>query len=97
MKPQKKLTVGVRELHNRTSELLKAVEGGAELSITRHGKPFAALRAIDQESPYERLKRLGMIREATVRDDKPLPAPIKLKSGATVSDLLKEQQFPSAE
>lgn len=97
MATQTKITVGVRELHNRTSELLKEVEEGASLEITRHGKPVAQLRAIDHESSYERLRRLGMITEAKVRDDKPLPPPIKLRSGATVSDLIKEQQFPPAE
>lgn len=92
MATQTRITVGVRELHNRTSELLKEVEEGAELEITRHGKPVARLSFIDPDSPYERLRREGMIREPAVRDEKPLPPPIKLKSGATVSDLIKEQR-----
>lgn len=92
MTSQQKLSVGIRELHNRTSELLNAVEAGAEITITRHGKAVAVIEPIDPDSPYERLKRMGMIREAKVRDDKPLPPPIKLKSGATVSDLIKDQR-----
>lgn len=92
MATQTKITVGVRELHNRTSELLKAVEDGAELEITRHGKPVARLNLIDPDSPYERLRREGMIWEPTDRNDDPLPPPIELKSGATVSDLIKEQR-----
>lgn len=94
MATQPKLTVGIRELHNRTSELLKAVEEGMELEITKHGKAFARLRAIDHDSPYERLKRAGMIREAPVKSKKPLPPPIKLAPGVTVSDLIKDQQYP---
>lgn len=92
MTTQQRISVGVRELHNRTSELVRAVEAGAEVEITRHGKPFAIMNAIDPESPYERLKRAGMIREPRIRDEGPLPPPIKLKSGAIVSDLIKEQR-----
>lgn len=92
MTTQSKITVGVRELHNRTSELLKAVESGAEVEVTRHGKPFARLKAIDSTSPYERLKQLGMIREPKVSDDDSLPALITPESGMTVSDLIQEQR-----
>ena len=86
-----RITVGVRELHNRTSELMRAVSEGAELEVTNHGKAVARVTAVDEDSPYERLMRAGMIREPKRRDDWN-PKPRKLKSGATVSDLIKEQR-----
>jgi len=42
--------VGVRELKNRTSEILRAVrEEGAEYVITYQGRPTAVLLPIDEE------------------------------------------------
>jgi len=41
--------VGVRELKNRTSEILRAVrEDGAEYLITRQGHPVAILLPVDE-------------------------------------------------
>ena len=40
--------VGVRELKNRASEIIRSVrDGGAEYTITVHGKPVAVLRPMD--------------------------------------------------
>ena len=42
--------VGVRELKNRTSEILRAVrEEGAEYVITYQGRPMAVLLPVDEE------------------------------------------------
>jgi len=42
--------VGIRELKNRTSEILRAVrEEGAEYIITYQGRPAAILLPIDEE------------------------------------------------
>lgn len=42
--------VGIRELKNRASEILRAVrEEGAEYLITRQGRPVAILLPVDQE------------------------------------------------
>ena len=42
--------VGVRELKNRASEVLRAVrEEGAQYLITRHGRPVAILLPVDEE------------------------------------------------
>lgn len=87
----KKLSVGIRELHSRTSELIKAVESGAELEVTNHGRPVARVRPIDPDSPLERLRREGKIREPEVYD-RWLPDPVKLAPGPMVSDLIKDER-----
>ena len=39
-------TVGVRELRNRTADLVARVHGGEEIIITNHGVPAARLEPI---------------------------------------------------
>lgn len=85
------ISVGVRELHNRTSELMKAVAEGAELEVTNHGKVVGRMKSVQPDSPYERLKREGMIREAEIRDDW-LPESVKPTPGPPISDLIKDQR-----
>lgn len=86
------ISVGVRELHNRTSELMKAVAEGADLEVTNHGKVVGRMKSVQVDSPYERLKREGMIREAEIRDDW-LPEPVTPTPGPPISDLVKDQQM----
>ncbi|MFT4048782.1 MAG: type II toxin-antitoxin system prevent-host-death family antitoxin [Solirubrobacterales bacterium] len=88
---KKRVSVGVRELHNRTSALMQMVEDGAEIEITKHGKVLGVLRPSVPDAFYERLKSEGRIREARVRDDW-VPEPIALPPGVTISDLIDEQR-----
>ena len=87
------ISVGIAELHNRTSELMRAVADGAELEITNRGKPVARMKP---DTLYDRLKRDGHIREPKTKDRR-LPAPIRLAKGVTVSDLIKDQQMSVAD
>jgi antitoxin (DNA-binding transcriptional repressor) of toxin-antitoxin stability system len=48
----------VRELHDRLSEHL---EQGAEVVVTRRGRPIARLSTVDAEDPLEELVRRGLI------------------------------------
>lgn len=90
---KKRLSVGVRELHNRTSELMQAVADGAELEVTNHGRLIGRMKGVEDDGLYERMKREGLITEPTPPSQRtPLPPPIKLKDGVTVSDLVKEQR-----
>ena len=41
--------IGVRELRNRTGEVLKAVGRGERVVLTKRGKPFAALTSVREE------------------------------------------------
>ena len=48
--------VGVRELKNRISEILRAVrEEGAEYIITHQGRPTAILLPVDEEEVVSRV------------------------------------------
>lgn len=43
-------SIGIRELHNRTTEVLREVwEGGAEYLVTYQGHPVALLVPVDTE------------------------------------------------
>lgn len=46
--------VGVRELRNKTGEVLNAVQRGDKVILTKRGKPFAALARLREEE-IERL------------------------------------------
>jgi len=41
--------VNVRELHNRTSEILRRVMGGYPVFVTRRGKPIALIHGLTKE------------------------------------------------
>jgi prevent-host-death family protein len=50
-------TVGVFEAKNRLTALLDQVEGGAEVIITRRGKPIARLAPIEAGFNREKARR----------------------------------------
>src|SRR5271165_5488383 len=52
-------SVGVRELRQRASELLRLVEGGETIEITDRGRPVALLAPLPEGSPLERLRAAG--------------------------------------
>jgi len=41
--------IGVRELRNRTGEVLEAVRRGERVILTKRGKPFAAVTSVQEE------------------------------------------------
>ena len=41
--------VNVRELHNRTAEILRKVKEGDPVFVTRYGKPIAIIRSLSEE------------------------------------------------
>ncbi len=67
-------SVGVRELRQRASELLRRVEGGESIEITARGRPVAILSPLPDD-PMERLRASGDLgaAEADLRD---LPEPL---------------------
>jgi prevent-host-death family protein len=71
------LSVGVRELRQRASELLRQVESGEVIEITDRGRPVALLSPLPTGSPYQRLLAAGEIIPATGDlDDLPDPLPL---------------------
>lgn len=81
-------TVELRELHNRTREVIVRVfESGEEITVTRCGLPVVLIVPVADGDPVERLRRMGALREAE-SVGRVLPPPIKLDDGAIVSDLI---------
>lgn len=72
-------SVGIRELGQRASELLRRVEHGETIEVTDRGRPVALLSPPPEGSPLDRLRALGEIDEATDLDD--LPEPLVLAPG----------------
>ena len=69
-------SVGVRELRQRASELLRLVEEGETIEITDRGRPVALLGPLPQGGPLERLRASGDVEPATGDlDDLPDPLP----------------------
>ena len=69
--------VGVRELRQRASELLRRVELGETIEITDRGRPVALLTPWPSGSPLERLRAAGDVTGATSDlDDLPPPLPV---------------------
>lgn len=73
-------SVGVRELRQRASELLRLVERGETVEITDRGRPVAMLSPVPTGSPLERMRAAGLVQPATRRVED-LPDPIRLAPG----------------
>lgn len=71
------ITVGVRELRQRASELLRRVQAGEVIEVTDHGLPVARLGPIPDQGPLERLRDLGEL-EGTRGPLDHLPDPLPL-------------------
>lgn len=78
------IEVSVGDAKTRLTELLRAVEGGARVVVTRHGKPVAELRALEpaKREPWSvagsraHLRALGHeLNEIPVPDDFDAPLP----------------------
>ena len=76
-------SVGVRELRQRASELLRLVENGETIEITDRGRAVALLTPTPQGSPLERMRATGDVDSAT-GDLDDLPEPLRLPAGAPV-------------
>jgi prevent-host-death family protein len=69
-------SVGVRELRQRASELLRRVSGGETIQITDRGRPVALLAPIPEANPLERMRASGEIVPAE-GDLADLPEPLE--------------------
>ncbi|MGO9904333.1 MAG: type II toxin-antitoxin system Phd/YefM family antitoxin [Solirubrobacteraceae bacterium] len=72
-------SVGVRELRQRASELLRRVQAGESIEITDRGRPVAVLAPLPAD-PLDRLRAAGDLAggEGDVAD---LPEPLPLPTG----------------
>lgn len=73
-------SVGVRELRQRASELLRLVASGESIEITDRGRPVAILGPLP-EDPLERLRASGDLQEAE-GDLSDLPDPLPASAGS---------------
>lgn len=78
----------MRELHDRLSEHLEHVRGGAEVLVTRRGQPIARLSAVGAADPLEDLVRRGLV----TPPNGPRTRPVKVKASGSVSALVAEQR-----
>lgn len=82
-------SVGVRELRQRASELLRLVEAGESIEITDRGRPVALLSPLPQGSPLERLRAAGETEPASGLINE-LPPPLELPPTASPSARLAQ-------
>ena len=73
-------SVGIRELRQRASALLRLVEAGETVEITDRGRPVALLTPTPDSGPLERLRQGGQV-QAPRADLEDLPAPLVLDPG----------------
>jgi len=90
------LRVGIRELRQSASELLRRVERGETIEVTDRGRPVALLAPIPPGGPLERLRYTGQVEEASHDLDR-LPPPISLPEGvetpsATLARLRRDER-----
>jgi prevent-host-death family protein len=71
------VSVGVRELRQRASSLLRLVENGETVEVTDRGRPVALLTPIPEGSPLERMRAAGDVESARAELDD-LPEPVML-------------------
>jgi prevent-host-death family protein len=70
-------TVGIRELRQRASELIRRVERGETIEVTDRGRPVAVLAPLPNRGPLEHLRVAGELTAAQGRvDDLPEPLPL---------------------
>jgi prevent-host-death family protein len=74
------ISVGVRELRQRASQLLRLVERGETIEITDRGRPVALLGPLPAGSPLERMRASGEVDSASADLDD-LPEPLTLGIG----------------
>lgn len=72
--------VGVRELRQRASELLRRVERGETIEITNRGRSVAVLAPLPKGGPLQRLRAAGEVEPASEEFDD-LPKPLDLAPG----------------
>lgn len=84
-------SVGIRELRQRASQLLRLVEAGETIEITDRGRPVALLTPISDLSPLERLRAAGEVISAIGSIDD-LPEPLELEPGQVPASVILAQQ-----
>ena len=83
--------VGVRELRQDASGILRQVKAGECIEITEHGRPIARIVPIGP-SLYEEAIISGLITAPTISSTEPMPKLIKATSGLNSTKVLLEMR-----
>ena len=83
-------SIGVRELRQRASELLRRVEAGETIQVTDRGRPVALLSPVPEGEPLQRMRASGEVIAATSRIDD-LPEPLALRPGDEMPSVILER------
>jgi prevent-host-death family protein len=81
-------SVGIRELRQRASELLRLVAQGETVEITDRGRPVALLTPLPEGSIIDRLIAAGEIDPATEDE---FPEPLRLPPGTELPSVTLER------
>jgi len=73
-------TVGIRELRQRASELLRRVEAGETIEVTDRGRPVAVLAPLPEAGRLEQLRAAGEVMP-TSGSFTDLPPPLPVPAG----------------
>lgn len=70
-------SVGIRELRQRASQVIRDVERGETFEVTDRGRPVARLTPLPESTPLEQLRAAGeTIRPTRSMRDLPEPPPL---------------------
>lgn len=87
------MRVGIRELRQQASQLLRRVEGGETIEVTDRGRPVALLAPVPVSGPLDRLRASGEVTPATsALDDLPEPLPLAADQESPSSVLARLRQ-----
>jgi len=83
-------SVGVRELRQRASELLRLVEAGETIEVTDRGRPVAVLAPLPDRGALRRLRAAGDVTVASAEFAN-LPEPLQLGPQAPLPSSVLER------
>lgn len=85
-------TVGIRELRQRASDLLRLVAAGETVEITDRGRPVALLVPLPDEDPLAALVRRGDLVPASDPDDFEAPPRLPGEPPSVTLSRLRDQE-----
>jgi prevent-host-death family protein len=83
--------VGVRELRQNASGVLREVKAGLSVEVTEHGRPVARIIPITA-SHWEDLFATGLAVRSPIEEWRPSKKRIKIKGGKTSTQILIEMR-----
>ncbi|MGH8923284.1 MAG: type II toxin-antitoxin system Phd/YefM family antitoxin [Acidimicrobiia bacterium] len=84
--------IGIRELRNRVSEVIRRVHGGERIIITSNDLPVAELGPVTggRTNTIEDLAEAGLIRLPRSQNRRPAPPPVKARNGVRIIEVLED-------